>query len=353
MDFGVTFPSRVGDFELIELAERLGYSQAWFYDSQMIYSDVYATMALAAHKTSRIRLGTGVAVPTTRMAPTIAHSIATINQLAPGRVELGVGTGNTARLTMGLRPITLTRMKKEVRLIQTLLAGEAGMLREEGEEHAVRFLHPHRSYINLKDPVTVSISALGPKTLAYCGSESDGHITWGHRPRTGCGRPGLSSMTQPGSAANHRATYPSKCFFPTAVLSPGETTATPRIMSLVAPFIMNFLHVQVEWGSALLPPIPAVAEWVERYKKYAAELPAETRHLTLHEGHIIYPRADEAEFIVPELADVVAIIGQPDEISERIHALEDAGLSHFAFQVMDDDPVRQMTDFAEKVMAKY
>ena len=352
MDFGVTFPARVGDFELIELAERLGYSQAWFYDSQMIYSDVYATMALAAHKTSAIRLGTGVAVPTTRMAPTIAHSIATINQLAPGRVELGVGTGNTARLTMGLRPISLTRMKKEVRLIQALLAGETGTLREEGEEHAVRFLHPHRSYINLKDPVTVSISALGPKTLAYCGSESDGHITWGIDPdglraaRTIIDDAARKYGKSPGDV-------PSKCFFPTAVLSPGETTATPRIMSLVAPFIMNFLHVQVEWGSALLPPIPAVADWVERYKKYAAELPAETRHLTLHEGHIIYPRADEAEFIVPELADVVAIIGQPDEIIERVRALEDAGLSHFAFQVMDDDPVRQMTDFAEKVMAKY
>ncbi len=352
MDFGVTFPARVGDFELIALAERLGYSQAWFYDSQMIYSDVYATMALAAHKTSTIRLGTGVAVPTTRLAPTIAHSIATINQLAPGRVELGVGTGNTARLTMGLRPISLTRMKKEVRLIQTLLNGETGTLREEGEAHAVRFLHPHRSYINLKDPVTVSISALGPKTLAYCGAESDGHITWGIDPD------GLrTARTIIDDAARKRGKspgdVPSKCFFPTALLSPGETTATPRIMSLVAPFIMNFLHVQVEWGSALLPPIPAVAEWVERYKKYAAELPAETRHLTLHEGHIIYPRADEVEFIVPELADVVAIIGQPDEIIERVRALEDAGLSHFAFQVMDDDPVRQMTDFAEKVMAKY
>ena len=352
MDFGVTFPSRVGDFELVELAERLGYSQAWFYDSQMIYSDVYATMALAAHKTATIRLGTGVAVPTTRLAPTIAHSIATINQLAPGRVELGVGTGNTARLTMGLRPISLTHMKKEVRLIQALLAGETGTLREEGEEHAVRFLHPHRSYINLKDPVTVSISALGPKTLAYCGSESDGHITWGIDPD------GLRAARAIIADAAHKrgkspGDVPSKCFFPTAVLSPGEATATPRIMSLVAPFIMNFLHVQVEWGTDLLPPVPAVAEWVERYKQYAAGLPADTRHLTLHEGHIIYPRADEAEFIVPELAEVVAIIGQPDEIIARIHTLEDAGLSHFAFQVMDDDPVRQMTDFAEKVMGKY
>lgn len=352
MDFGVTFPARVGDFELIELAERLGYQQAWFYDSQMIYSDVYATMALAAHRTSRIRLGTGVAVPTTRMAPTIAHSIATINQLAPGRVELGVGTGNTARLTMGLRPITLSRMKREVRLIQTLLAGDSGNLTEEGEEHLVRFLHPHRHYINVKDHITVSISALGPKTLAYCGSESDGHITWG------LDSDGIRTARKIiDDAAEKRGKtgddVPSKCFFPTAILAPGETVASPRIMRLIAPFIMNFLHVQVEWGTDLLPEIPAVTEWVERYKKYAAGLPAETRHLTLHEGHIIYARDDEKEFAVPELADAVALIGHPDEIIARIHEMEEAGLSHFAFQVMDDDPVRQMTDFAQQVIEKY
>ena len=48
MEFGVAFTSRVTDHDLVVLAEELGYDQAWFYDSQMIYSDVYATMALAA-----------------------------------------------------------------------------------------------------------------------------------------------------------------------------------------------------------------------------------------------------------------------------------------------------------------
>jgi alkanesulfonate monooxygenase SsuD/methylene tetrahydromethanopterin reductase-like flavin-dependent oxidoreductase (luciferase family) len=112
MDFGVTFPSKISDYNLVMLAEEVGFQQAWFFDSQMIYSDVYATMALAAHTTKKIRLATGVAVPSTRMAPVIAHSIATIAQIAPGRVELGVGNGNTARLTMGLKPLPLKKMKK-------------------------------------------------------------------------------------------------------------------------------------------------------------------------------------------------------------------------------------------------
>ena len=77
----------------------------------MIYSDVYATMALAAHHTNRIKIATGVAVAATRIA-VIAHSIATIAQLA-GRVELGLGNGNTARLTMGVPPVSLSVLKKK------------------------------------------------------------------------------------------------------------------------------------------------------------------------------------------------------------------------------------------------
>src|SRR5204863_189871 len=82
-------------------AEDLGFTSAWFYDSQMLNSDVYATLTLAAEHTKRIRIGTGIAVPSNRIAPVTAHSIATINQLAPGRTMLGIGTGFTGRNMMG------------------------------------------------------------------------------------------------------------------------------------------------------------------------------------------------------------------------------------------------------------
>ena len=63
--------------------KQLGYSLAWFADSQMIWSDVYACLALAATRTRTIELGTGVSVVGTRIAPVTAASIATINRLAP------------------------------------------------------------------------------------------------------------------------------------------------------------------------------------------------------------------------------------------------------------------------------
>ena len=96
MQFGVCVATKIDDWQMIKFAEELGYDMAWIPDSQMIWSDCYATLALAAQNTSRIRIGTGVAIPGTRIAPVTAHSIASINRIAPGRVFLGIGTGHTA-----------------------------------------------------------------------------------------------------------------------------------------------------------------------------------------------------------------------------------------------------------------
>ena len=102
MDIGVCVASHVGDIDYVVRAEELGYSHAWLADSQMIWSDCYAALALAADRTSTINIGTGVSVSGTRPAPVTASSIATINALAPGRTFLGIGTGNTAMRIMRL-----------------------------------------------------------------------------------------------------------------------------------------------------------------------------------------------------------------------------------------------------------
>ena len=68
MDYGIGIPSYIDAWREVQAAEAAGFTHAWFYDSQLIYSDVYATMALAAQTTSRIKLGTLVAIPTNRIA---------------------------------------------------------------------------------------------------------------------------------------------------------------------------------------------------------------------------------------------------------------------------------------------
>ena len=68
----------------------------------MITADCFVAMGAAALKTSKIRLGTGVLVPSNRIAPVTANAFATLNAMAPRRLDFGVGTGFSARRAMGL-----------------------------------------------------------------------------------------------------------------------------------------------------------------------------------------------------------------------------------------------------------
>ena len=353
MQFGVSFPSKIGQHDLVVLAEELGYDVAWFYDSQMLYSDVYATMALAAHRTSRIRLGTGVAVVTTRMAPTIAHSIATINQLAPGRVELGIGAGHTARHTMGLKPASFSRLKEDTRLIRRLLDGETAMLRHNGEDHPVRFLHPDLGFINLRDRIPITLSAFRPKGMEWCGAELDGHMVWGLM--------GLSLLEMcrdaVGAAAEQAgrslADVPLKGFYPTVVLQDGDTSGSARALAAAAPFITNSLHLFLDWPDTAELILGDAVDAVTRYRAYTETLPQEARYLHVHEGHVIFARDDERDFITPELAEKAVVMGTPDEIMQRIRAFEDVGLAEYTITIAEHEPEALIRNFAAQVMEPY
>ncbi len=63
MEYGIALASEIDSWRWVQRAEELGFSSAWFYDTQLLNPDVFICMALAAEKTERIRLGTGVLVP--------------------------------------------------------------------------------------------------------------------------------------------------------------------------------------------------------------------------------------------------------------------------------------------------
>ena len=128
MDLGVGLPTKANSWEVVKRAEELGYTHAWFYDTQLLNAEMFGAMAAAAMKTSKIKLGTGVVIPSNRIAPVTASGLGTINALAPGRVVFGVSTGFTGRRTLGLRPVTLARLEEYVRVVTGLLRGRDGRL---------------------------------------------------------------------------------------------------------------------------------------------------------------------------------------------------------------------------------
>src|SRR5438445_11559084 len=156
MDFGTlifTKPERA--ITDVKYAEERGFTHAWIPDSHMIWGDTYACLALAAVNTKTIKLGTGVAIASNRIAPVTAHSIATINQLAPGRTILGFGTGHTGRRVMGLPPVKQAEFREQVREIHDLLRTGEAMHEAEGRRRTIRYLHRDLNFIKLAPAIPI------------------------------------------------------------------------------------------------------------------------------------------------------------------------------------------------------
>jgi 5,10-methylenetetrahydromethanopterin reductase len=144
-------------------AETLGWDAALIPDSQLRRRDTYVMLAAAAQATQRIMLGTLLANPVNRHPSVTASSIATIDELAPGRVLLGWGIGDTAVRLAGLRPARVKELEDSTRLMRALLDGESV---EVGAARPARLPH-HR-------PVPIWIAAGGPRTLRMAGGVADG-----------------------------------------------------------------------------------------------------------------------------------------------------------------------------------
>src|SRR5215469_10689302 len=176
MDFGIALPTAADSWRVTKEAEELGFTHAWFYDTQMLSADCFVAMGAAAVNTRRIRLGTGVLVPSNRIAPVTANALATLNRLAPGRIDFGVGTGFTARRAMGFGPIKMQAMETYIAQVYGLLRGEIVDFEMEGQRRKIRFLNPELQLINTADPIRLHLSAFGPRTRALTARLAAGWI---------------------------------------------------------------------------------------------------------------------------------------------------------------------------------
>jgi 5,10-methylenetetrahydromethanopterin reductase len=164
--FGLNrFDSRSVDLFAADVrrAEMLGWDAALQPDSQLRRRDTYVLLAAAAKATERITLGPLLANPVNRHPTVTASSIATIDELAPGRTLIGWGVGDTAVRLAGLRPARVKELEAGTRLMRALLDGDAV---DVGAERPATLPH-HR-------PVPIWIAAGGPRTLRMAGGCADG-----------------------------------------------------------------------------------------------------------------------------------------------------------------------------------
>ncbi len=363
MDFGIAFPSYVEAWRDCEVAEAAGFTHGWFYDTQLLCSDVYATMALAAEHTRTMVLGTLVAIPSNRIAPVTASAIATINAIAAGRVILGIGTGFTGRNTMGLPPLPVARMVDYVRQVRGLLAGEDVLFREGKAERWIRLLSRERNLgcVNLDDPIPIHIAANAPKALAAVGDVGDGWITAAlppHGVRAG-------SDTIMNAARNAGRTFdgpdgrPYTTLLTTGcVLRPGESLGDERVVRRVGPVAVVGAHAIWEssrGGHGFGMSNDDVASAYDAYlEEYAARRgsPRDRRYLEAHEGHMMYLKPGEEAFVRPEMVQVLTLSGDAGAVRERVRALAGAGVDNLAVQVIPGLGRELIEEFGREVIGR-
>lgn len=151
-------------------AERAGFDMASFPDSQFLWRDVWATMAVAALATERINLTTAVTNLLTRHVAVTAAAASTIEELAPGRVQVAIGTGDSSIRTLGMRPAKLAAMREGFASLRTLFEG--GTLTYGGHGDVVE--RQVRVRVSPKRRLPLVMAASGPKALALAGEIADG-----------------------------------------------------------------------------------------------------------------------------------------------------------------------------------
>jgi len=353
MRFGLNFPARIDSWKDLVVAEDLGFTSAWFYDSQMLYSDIYASMALAAEHTKRIKIGTGIAVPSNRVPPVTAHAIATINQLAPGRAMLGIGTGFTGRNMMGLPPVPLAELREHVRICRALLHGEEVLYREGRRERWIRFMHPDRGYINIKEPIPIIIAAQGPKAMALAGEIGDGWMAPVSDPESFGANIGAVKSA---AARAGRSNFDVIMFAGVCVLQPGEALTSARVREQVGPLAIVALHALWEASAVAAQLPPALGAIAERYRaEYVDKLdmPADRRYLKVHEGHTIYVKPGEERFLTAEVIKAFSMTAPREELIERIKRLEAAGLQEIAFCLPNEGARARIEELSREIVAHY
>jgi 5,10-methylenetetrahydromethanopterin reductase len=316
----------------VQRAEEWDFSHSWFYDTQLLCTDILVAMTAAAVKTERITLCAGVLVPSNRIAPVAANAMASLNALAPGRIVTDLGTGYTARRTMGLKAQKLADIREYTRVMRALWNGEVVEAEVEGETHEMKFMQPGKGFISLDDPIPIHLSAFGPKSRQLAAETADGFINAWMSPAALDESNAVRAACR--AAGRDPASMYTTCFNLGCVLEPGEAYDSPRARAQSGPWPAIAWHWLVEDGDKANVPrelqslIDAYREVYEQYE------PADARYMTLHDGHLMHLRAEEEQFITGEMLTALTLTGSPDEIRERVDALNEAGYNQVAVQIV-------------------
>ncbi len=307
-------------------AADLGYERVFVFDSPALYGDIWVAIARIAEAVPAIGLATGVAVTSMRHPVVTASAIATIEDLAPGRLKAYFGTGFTARNTMGQRGLKWSDLATYVRQVRGLLAGE--VVEIEGE--ACQLMYSPGFGPDRPIAVPIGLAPMGPKGFAVSEELADTVI-----------------LTGPPTPEQRQWDEIAMLMFG-SVLEPGEDHTSERLRAAAGPFAVTTYHAIWEFAPDAVTTMPGGAEWQARI---AAERPEGQHHLSVHEGHFVAVTDRDRPLLdaTGEGLLTTGWTGTPEQIGERADAAAAAGVTELAYVPAGPDIARELRAFAAAV----
>ena len=313
IDISVALPPQLRIPEYARAAEDLGCKRLWLFDSPAVYGDIWVGLARAAEATTTLGLATGVDVPSLRHPLVTASAIATIEELAPGRLVAAFGTGYTARRTAGQAPMKWSELATFFGQLRGLLAGETVEI--DGQPcamiHSPDFAPPRP----IETPLW--LAPMGPKGLATSAAA------------------GADGVILVGLPAERTWEQMALLMYGT-VLQPGEDQTSERVIEAAGPWFASSFHSVWEFAPAAIPAVPGAAEW---FAGVEAARPEAERHLAVHEGHVAALTDRDRAGIAAAGEAILSSgwTGDAASIAERARAAEAAGISELVYAAAGPD----------------
>ena len=328
MQFGITLKPDISVERIVGLtrrAEAAGFQYGWLFDSHVLWMDPYPLLTLMAANTRAMRLGTLVTNPAVRDLTVTSSLFATLNLISGGRMELGIGRGDSSRRVLGKKPVSWSQLETAVKIFRDLTASQE--IEYEGQATRLTWA---------KISPRVWIAGYGPKVLHMAGRVADGIILQ-------FADPDLISWCLG--------------FVKEGVRAAGRDPAKIEVMSAAPVWVSNDLKTareRVRWFPALVSN--HVMDLIRQYKP--EDLPAALTSYVQDRGSYDYQHhcvveSDNANFVSDEVVDRFCVIGPAKAHHEKLRKLASVGVTQFNLYLMCGDEEESLESYRREVLPEF
>lgn len=325
MQFGFTLKPEHSIERTVALArqaEAAGFDYGWIFDSHVLWRDPYPLLTLMAQATERMRLGTCVTNPGTREPSVTASMLAVLDELSGGRMDLGIGRGDSARRVLGKPPTTMATLEEAIGVIRDLVEGRA--VQYEGTELRLPWTGTWK--------LPVWVAGYGPMALAMTGRVADGVILQLADPDLV--RWFVGQIRDAEAAA-------------------GRPRGSVRVQAAAPAHVgdMALCRDRTRWFPALVSN--HVVDLVTKYPR--EQLPAAlTGYVKDRAGYDYHHHAEvgstNAGFVGDEVTDRFCVLGSVDDHVRKLRELADAGVDQFNLYLMNGDEEQTLEVYGREIV---